>query len=281
MSTSKVAIVTGANKGLGFAIAKLLCEKYEGQVYLTSRDNQRGIKAYEELRKVGLNPLYHQLDITDNESIKAFVKTIKDNNEEVDILINNAGILFIKSPEPKVYQAEQTIFVNFVSLTNFTEAILPFMRNGAKIVNVTSSSGHLSRIPSKEIKEQFSSEELTLEELKSLTNSYVEDVKKGQDIDKGWGDSPYVISKVAVNAYTFLLHRRLSSKGIIVNCVHPGYVKSDMTFGAGTLSPSDAASVPVSLALEATFGGRYVWHNGQDVPWNGEDPRKYIDGKKV
>lgn len=56
---------------------------------------------------------------------------------------------------------------------------------------------------------------------------------------------------------------------------------SDMTFGAGNISPSDAATVPVSLALEATSGGRYVWHNGQDVPWNGEDPRKYIDGKNV
>lgn len=213
MSPNKVAIVTGANKGLGFAIVKLLCEKYEGRVYLTSRDNQRGIKACEELSKIGLNPLYHQLDITDNESLKEFVKTIKENNEEVDILINNAGIFFIKSPEPKAYQAEQTIFVNFTALVNFTEAILPSVRNGAKIVNVTSSSGHLSRIPSKQIKEQFSSEDLTLEELKGLAKSYVEDVQKGQDIEKGWGDSPYVISKVAVNAYTFMLHRRLLSKG--------------------------------------------------------------------
>ncbi|XP_075987300.1 carbonyl reductase [NADPH] 1-like [Anticarsia gemmatalis] len=281
MSARKVAIVTGANKGLGFAIVKILCEKYNGQVYLTSRDEKRGTAACEELKKLGLSPVYHQLDVTDNESIKKFLAHLRNKNEEVEILINNAGILFLNSPKPKIYQAEQTVFVNFTSLVNFTEAILEFVKKGAKIVNITSSSGHLSRIPSDELKKRFSSKDLSLKELKSLANSYVEDVRQGEDINKGWGNSPYVVSKVAVNAYTFMLHRRLASEGITVNCVHPGYVMSDMTYGAGSITPADAAVVPVSLALKESTGGRYVWHNGQDVPWDGEDPRKYIDGKNV
>lgn len=215
MSARKVAVVTGSNKGLGYSIVENLCEKYNGKVYLTSRDVTRGIRACKELKKSGLNPIFHQLDVTDEKSIETFVNHIQDKNEEVEILINNAGILFLKdAPEPKMFQAEQTISVNFTALVVFTEAILPLVKSGGKIVNITSSSAHLSRIPSEELRKKFSSESLTLEELKSLVSSYVEDVKKDQEIDKGWGDSPYVVSKVAVNAYTFMLHRRLSLKGI-------------------------------------------------------------------
>lgn len=213
MSVNKVAVVTGANKGLGYSIVKKLCEKYSGKVYLTSRDERRGETACDELKKLGLNPSFHQLDVSDKESVNNFVKHIREQNEEVEILINNAGILFLKdAPEPKTFQAEQTIFVNFTALVDFTEAILPFVKNGGRIVNITSSSGHLCRIPSEELRRKFQSETLTLEELKTLVNSYVEDVKQDQEI-KEWGDSPYVVSKVAVNAYTFMLHRRLAPKG--------------------------------------------------------------------
>lgn len=281
MSVNKVAVVTGANKGLGYSIVKKLCEKYSGKVYLTSRDERRGGKACEELKKLGFNPSFHQLDVSDKESVNNFVKHIREQNEEVEILINNAGILFLKdAPEPKTFQAEQTVFVNFTALVDFTEAILPFVKNGGRIVNITSSSGHLCRIPSEELRRKFQSETLTLEELKTLVNSYVEDVKQDQEI-KEWGDSPYVVSKVAVNAYTFMLHRRLAPKGITVNCVHPGYVMSDMTRGGGSITPDDAADVPVRLALTPWGAGLYVWHNGTVVPWDGPDPRTYIDGRKV
>lgn len=281
MSVNKVAVVTGANKGLGYSIVKKLCEKYSGKVYLTSRDERRGTKACDELKKLGLNPSFHQLDVSDKESVNNFVKQIREQNEEVEILINNAGILFLKdAPEPKTFQAEQTVFVNFTALVDFTEAILPFVKNGGRIVNITSSSGHLCRIPSEELRRKFQSETLTLEELKTLVNSYVEDVKQDQEI-KEWGDSPYVVSKVAVNAYTFMLHRRLAPKGITVNCVHPGYVMSDMTRGGGSITPDDAADVPVRLALTPWGAGLYVWHNGTVVPWDGPDPRAYIDGRKV
>lgn len=217
MSSKKIAVVTGANKGLGFSIVKKLCEQYDGKVYLTSRDKNRGQNAREELKKLGLNPIFHQLDVTDIESVKNFVQHIRKENEEVKILINNAGILFLKdAPEPKTLQAEQTIFVNFTALVNFTEAILPLLKSGAKIVNITSSSAHLSRIPSEELRKKISSETLTLKELKNLISSYVEDVQQNREVNKGWGDSPYVVSKVAVNAYTFMLHRRLSTKGISI-----------------------------------------------------------------
>ncbi|XP_026733825.1 carbonyl reductase [NADPH] 3-like isoform X2 [Trichoplusia ni] len=282
MSESKVAIVTGANKGLGYAITQKLCEKYKGKVYLTSRDEVKGRNACEQLMKLGLNPTFYQLDITNNESVKKFVTHIHDNNEEVEILINNAGVLFLKdAPESKLVQAQQTISVNFTSLVFLTEAILPFMKSGGKIVNISSSSGHLSRIPSEDLRKKFSSKKLTLDELKCLVSSYVEDVTADREIRKGWGASPYVVSKVAVNAYTFILHRKLASQGITVNCVHPGYVQSDMTHGAGNIAPLLAANVPVQLALAPREIGQFIWHNGSAVPWGGKDPRVYIDGRHV
>lgn len=210
---TKIAVVTGANKGLGFAIVKGLCEKYDGQVYLTSRDLKRGERACEDLKKLGLNPIFHQLDVSDENSVSKFYSHIQ--NKEIDILINNAGILFLKDAiEPKIYQAEQTIFVNFSSLVNFCESMLPLMKHGGKIVNISSSSGHLSRIPSEELRKKLSSPELTLEGLKVLMNSYVEAVRLNREVELGWGESPYVVSKVGVNAYTFMLNRKLADRGL-------------------------------------------------------------------
>lgn len=211
--SNKVAIVTGANKGLGFYIVKALCKEYDGKVYLTSRDEGRGFKACQELKKLGFNPEFQQLDVSDEGSVERFIKLISERKEEVYILVNNAGILFLKdATESKSYRAEETVHINFFSLVNFTERLLPFLANGSRIVNISSSSGHLSRIPSPVLREKLRSD-LSLQELKDLINGYVEAVKNNEEISQGWGDSEYVVSKVGVNAYTFMLHRRLSSRG--------------------------------------------------------------------
>ncbi|RVE53504.1 hypothetical protein evm_001874 [Chilo suppressalis] len=278
--SNKLAVVTGANKGLGFALVKGLCSKYDGTVYLTSRDDKRGKAACEELKKLGLNAEYHQLDIAKHESVKRFCDFLKHKQKKIDILVNNAGILFLKdAPEPKWYQAEETVFVNFSALVNFTEAILPFVSDHGKIVNISSSSGHLSRIPSEELRNKFKSVELNLDDLKNLMVDYVKAAKEGKEIEKGWGDSAYVVSKVGVNAYTFMLHKKLSKRGISVNCVHPGYVMSDMTRGGGSITPEQGAVHALRLVLQPEGGGLYVWHDGTPVPWDGPDPRSYIDGK--
>ncbi|XP_061724680.1 carbonyl reductase [NADPH] 1-like [Cydia pomonella] len=280
MSNNKVAVVTGANKGLGFALVKELCEQFHGTVYLTSRDSTRGLKACKVLENLGQKPAYHQLDVTNNNSVKQFTEYIQKNHGKIDLLINNAGILFLKDClEPKIYQAEQTMFVNFFSLVNFTEDILPLISNGGVIVNISSSSGHLSRITSEELRRKIKREDLSLDELKKLMNEYVDAVKEGREETDGWGNSPYVVSKVGVNAYTFMLHRRLVDRGISVNCVHPGYVQSDMTHGAGNITPAAAAKVPAGLALRPPGSGLFVWHNGSAVAWDGRDPREVIDGK--
>ena len=95
MSSKRVAVVTGSNKGIGLAIVRSLCKKFDGDVVLTSRDEGRGNEAVAELKeKEGLNPVYHQLDITSRDSIEGLVAFIRDKYGGLDILINNAGIAY-------------------------------------------------------------------------------------------------------------------------------------------------------------------------------------------
>lgn len=83
--------VTGSNKGIGFAIVKGLCEKFDGDVYLTARNVTRGEEAVQKLKSSGRNPLFHQLDIMDKNSIAKFADFIKEKGG-VDLLVNNAAI---------------------------------------------------------------------------------------------------------------------------------------------------------------------------------------------
>lgn len=148
---------------------------------------------------------------------------MKNKHQGIDILVNNAGILFLQdAQEPINYQKEQTVLVNFSALVNFTEAVLPLMKNNSRIVNISSSSGHLSRIPSEDLRKRFKNPNLTLNELTELITLYLEAIRRHKDVEDGWGGNPYVISKVAVNAYTFILHRRLQDRGellLSINCL--------------------------------------------------------------
>ena len=93
-STKRVAIVTGGNKGIGLAIVRSMCKKFDGDVILTSRDEGLGAAAVKQLENEGVKPLYHQLDITSSESIDNLKKYLQDKYGGLDFLINNAGIAF-------------------------------------------------------------------------------------------------------------------------------------------------------------------------------------------
>lgn len=94
--------MTGSNKGIGFAIVKGLCERFEGKVYLTARNVSRGEEAVKKLNDLGYNPLFHQLDITDQDSIDKFKEDILREHGGIDILINNAAIAFKASAEKSI-----------------------------------------------------------------------------------------------------------------------------------------------------------------------------------
>lgn len=211
--TVKVAIVTGANKGIGFAIVRGLCKRFDGDVYLTSRDIGRGKKAIEELKKDGLNPKFHQLDITDKLSLEAFRDYLKKNYDGIDILVNNAAIAFKRSAvEPIAVQAEQTLFVNYFSLVSACQVLFPLLKHGARVINISSSAGHLSKIPSEKLRRTFTDPNLTIPQLSELMQDFINATKQGTHAAE-WGNSSYAVSKVGATALTMIQQRMLDDKG--------------------------------------------------------------------
>ncbi|CAB3232921.1 unnamed protein product [Arctia plantaginis] len=271
---TKVAVVTGSNKGIGYAIVRGLCKRFDGVVYLTARDVERGKKAVEELNKEGLKPEFYQLDVTDKKSLESFRDYIKSKYEGIDILVNNAAIAFKKSAtEPASVQAEQTLFVNYFSLVSTCDVLFPLLKNGARVVNVSSSMGHLSLIPSKDLRDKLKDENLTIPELSKLMQQYVDAAKEGTHAAE-WGNSSYAVSKVGVSALSNIQQRILNSKDIKVNSVHPGYVDTDMSSHTGPLTVDQGAAAPLFLALDAddTVRGKYVWYTKEIVDWDGVKP---------
>ncbi|KAL4714915.1 hypothetical protein ACJJTC_014286 [Scirpophaga incertulas] len=272
--SQKVAVVTGGNKGIGFAIVRGLCKRFDGVVYLTSRDEGRGKSAVANLQTEGLNPSYHQLDINNTKSIETFRDFVKNKHGGIDILVNNAAIAFKhNATEPAGVQAEQTVSVNYFSVLNTCNILFPVLRNGGRVVNVSSSAGHLSKIPSAALRNRFSDPNLTIPELSDLMNNYIAAAKQGIHVPE-WGNSSYVVSKVGLTALTMIQQRMLSDRDIKVNAVHPGYVDTDMTSHKGPLTIDEGAAAPLFLVLDApdTVRGQYVWCDKKIMNWDGETP---------
>ncbi|KAL1493741.1 hypothetical protein ABEB36_009435 [Hypothenemus hampei] len=273
MSVRKVAIVTGSNKGIGFSTVQGLCEKFDGDVYLTARDIDRGQAAIAALNKLGFNPLFHQLDITDQISIDKFRDHLKSKHGGIDVLVNNAAIAFkVDSTEPFNVQAKETIRVNYFSTLKVCEALFPLLRQNGRVVNVSSSAGHLLRIPSEELKTKFNSKSLNIASLNQLMEKFVKDAEAGKHVEEGWGTSAYVVSKVGLTALSFIQQRLFNSespnRNIAVNAVHPGYVDTDMTSHKGPLTVEEGARAPLFLALESDLKGTYVWFDKSVKAWD-------------
>ncbi|CAG9569838.1 unnamed protein product [Danaus chrysippus] len=270
---TKVAVVTGANKGIGFGIVRGLCRRFDGVVYLTSRNEKLGKNAVDDLKREGFHPKYHQLDITVPRSVKAFRDYLKEKYFGIDILVNNAGITMSYSPVPMSVKAEKTIFVNYFSFLSTCNILFPLLRHGARVINLSSSWGHLSRIPNKKLAERFQDPNLTVSDLSELMSQYVIAVKHGNYSD--WGNSAYVVSKVGVTALTRIHQRMLNDRDINVNAVNPGCVKTDMTSHEGFMSIDEGAEAPLFLALDApdNIKGEYVWYDKRVVDWSGDIPQ--------
>lgn len=168
--------VTGANKGIGLAIVKELCSKFDGHVYLTSRNESLGLAAVSELKKLGLQPRYHQLDIDDELSVIRLRDYLKTNYGGLDVLVNNAATAFPPS-STKTFQEKAFIVLrtNFFNTHRTCEILFPILRDHARVVNVSSSAGHSSWMPGgTELKKKIISLDLTHEELCNLMQDYVE-----------------------------------------------------------------------------------------------------------
>ena len=159
----RVFVVTGSNKGIGRSIIKLLLQdKEEKIVYLTSRNEELGQKTVKELEEMNLKPMYHQLDITDQNSINKLRDHLSEKHGGLDVLVNNAGIAY--RGESPYNGALATVGCNFFGTLNVCDALVPLLRSKGSVVNVSSiSSINAFKRLTPELKLKFTDRALTIE----------------------------------------------------------------------------------------------------------------------
>ncbi|KAK4411360.1 (-)-isopiperitenone reductase [Sesamum angolense] len=332
-ATQRYAVVTGANKGIGFEICRQLAS--EGiMVISTARNEKRGTEAQERLKEIDLsdNVVFHQLDVLDPASIASLVEFIKAKYGRLDILVNNAGISGIGldgdvlilqetierdgrsflpggkvnnagiagvgldgdtlilqeiidgdiasvfadgKPEPVQLKAngtltetlegaEDCIRTNYYGAKRVTEALFPLLQlsDSPRIVNVSSILGNLRLLCNEWAKGVLSNQEsLTEEKVDEVVQEFLKNFKEGALQANDWPTqiAAYKVSKAALNAYTRIMARKYPS--FCINCVCPGFARTDITCNLGPLSASEAAESPVRLALLPNGGpsGSYFY----------------------
>jgi len=263
MATS-IAIVTGANKGIGLAIVQSLAEKLPADkwhIYLTSRDVPRGEEALKKLHDSGHSHVhFHQLDITDEASVVTFKKFIQEKYPAgINILINNAGMGFpqewltVEKPVPFKEVLETTMKTNFWSLYTVHKHLTPLLAKDARVVNLASTMGIWAM---KEIAAPLRDKAValkTLDQLADFTREYENAALEKEGKDFGYPTNVYGMSKFFEIPFTKIqaLEFEKDPRNIIVNCCCPGYVATDLNSNKGYLTVQEGAQTPVYLALES------------------------------
>jgi len=240
--TNRIALVTGANKGIGLEIARQLAEA-DVTVLMGARDRGRGQEAAAELSKAGLAVDAIEIDLNDEATIAAAAEEIAARYGRLDILVNNAGIVDAADGPPSAAGTDavrRLMETNFLGTLAVTQAMLPLLRRSpaGRIVNLSTTLGSLAING-------------------DPTSPYYEARLIG-----------YNASKAALNMLTVQLAAELEDTTIVVNSVAPGYVKTDLTGHNGFMTPQEGARLPVQYALLETdvVSGRFVEPAG-DAPW--------------
>lgn len=233
-TTKRVAVVTGANRGIGFETCRQLAKK-EIRVILASRDEAKGKGAAEKLQAEGLDVSYHPLDVTNSDSVQRLAQFITSEEGQLDILVNNAGVLIDASDsllDTKIDTLRETMDTNLSGPLLLCQALIPLMQqhNYGRVVNVSSGAGQLS----------------------DMTSGY----------------PSYRISKTALNALTRILGNELKGTNILVNALCPGWVKTDMGGANASRTPEQGADTVVWLATLPDHGPTSgFFRDRQPIPW--------------
>jgi NAD(P)-dependent dehydrogenase (short-subunit alcohol dehydrogenase family) len=241
---AKVALITGANKGIGLETARQL-GKLGVTIVLGARDLAKGEGAAAELKKDGVEARALKLDVANEADRAAAAKHIEKEFGRLDILVNNAGVMLdprtgnATSTTP-VAMLHETFETNFFAVVALTQTLLPLLRKSqaGRIVNLSSILASLT--------------------LHATKGSPVYNSKT----------FAYDASKSALNAFTIHLAHELRGTKIKVNSAHPGWVKTEMGGEGAQLEIADGAKTSVQLATLAEDGpsGGY-FHTGEALPW--------------
>jgi len=245
MSQQKIALITGANRGIGLETARQL-GKSGVHVIVAARKLEAAAAAVNELRTSGIEATPLQLDVTSDADRKAAAQFIDTTFGRLDILVNNAGIAPKESlMVPKVLDTPSEEFheifeTNLFSVVHLTKELLPLIRKSpaGRIVNLSSILGSIG--------------------LHAQENSPIDSFRI----------LSYNASKAALNVFTVNLAAELRGTNIKVNSAHPGWVQTDMGGAEAPMAIEDGAKTSVSLALAGEDGpnGRFI-HMGEELPW--------------
>lgn len=235
MPAKRIAIVTGANRGIGLEIARQLMEQ-EVFVVAGVRDPAKIAAAAAELGRGGDNVAAYPLDVNDTHSVRHFVDQMVKQHGAPSILVNNAGV-FPESSAARVEDTPTSLWrhtfeTNVFGVVRMCREVIPHMKKVryGRIVNMSSGMGQMSQMTS--------------------------------------GSPAYRVSKAALNALTVTLAAELSGTGILVNSMSPGWVRTDMGGPDAPRSPGEAADTAVFLSLLPSNGptGQF-FRDRKPIPW--------------
>lgn len=241
MSEQTIALVTGANKGIGFEIAVSL-GALGWSVGVGARDDERRESAVEKLRSAGVDAFGVPLDVTDDASVAAAAELIEERAGRLDVLVNNAAVTggMPQTPttvDPATMRA--VVETNVIGVIRVTNAMLPLLRRSAspRIVNMSSTVGSLTR-------------------------------QSAPGAETGPISAAYAPSKTFLNAVTVQYAKELSDTNILINLGCPGFCATDLNGFRGVRTPEQGAAIAIKLATlpdDGPTGG--LFDDAGPIPW--------------
>ncbi|KAK4145924.1 uncharacterized protein C8A04DRAFT_26412 [Dichotomopilus funicola] len=267
---TRVAVVTGVNRGIGLAILRKLASGSTGPlvVYASTRAGTLPEVIITEQQQQQSHPdvkiLPAQLSLTEPTSIDALAARVAEEQTTVDVLINNAGVYHYRERISNADRTE-TLETNYRGTLRLCQAFLPLLarsQSGGRIVNLSSQAGRL-RWFAPQLRPRFLAPDLAWEQLDALVREYDSAANaRGDEVQTGWPPMAYAVSKAALNAGTRILARE--NPGLLINSCCPGWVATDLGGQAGPppKTPEEGARIPLHLAFGdiGKTSGRY-WAN--------------------
>jgi NAD(P)-dependent dehydrogenase (short-subunit alcohol dehydrogenase family) len=241
MNESTTALITGANKGIGYEIAAGL-GALGWSVGVGARDQERRDAAVEKLRAAGVDAFGVPLDVTDDASVAAAARLIEEQTGRLDVLVNNAGVTGGMPQQPTLVAPETVrtaVETNVIGVIRVTNAMLPLLRRSRspRIVNMSSTVGSLTR-------------------------------QTAPGAETGPISAAYSASKTFLNAVTVQYAKELRDTNILINAGCPGFTATDLNGFRGTRTPEQGAAIAIHLATlpdDGPNGG--FFDDAGVVPW--------------
>jgi len=258
-----VAIVTGANRGLGLETSHVLARRGY-RVWLTGRDATSTQQATSKLAAEGLDVQSAVLDIADPATIERFAQRLA-SEPAIDALVNNAGAS-LQGFDAKVAQA--TLDNNYRGAVRVTDALWGKLAPEANVVMVSSGMGELSKFSS-ELRERLLAATLTRRQIEEIAEEFVSAVARGAHAAAGFPSNAYSVSKALLNAFTRVLSRELAGSSRRVSAVCPGWVKTRMGGSSAPRSLEQGASGIVWAATLSAASGPNggFFRDGKAIAW--------------